>query len=198
MFFSQSKTPNAVDIPFNWVADYFDGTYLSEYNFSSHVKNNFYAVNQDNTIRFGLFGQGMKFFFENIDGSFSLNGKRLDIAYEVDGKSYLLTNNSNKKDFITYKQAFTEFNNQNGLQKSNLSSINFGYKTKYKKDGMELFFQPVVSLPFNSSAYMEIKLTSNRNLGGELVFIYRGKEVERFNAPLEENVSGQLNWTIKQ
>lgn len=197
MIFSQSQVPNAIDIPFNWVADYFDGTYLSEYNFANHVKNDFYSINQNNTIRFGLFGQRMKFYFENIDGSFSLNGRRLDVAYEVDGKTYLLTNNTNKKDFITYKQAYTEFNKRSGLQRSNIESVNFGYKTLYKRDDTEFFFQPVVSLPFNANAYIEVKLTSNKSLNGEIVFIYRGKEAERFHAPLEANVSGQINWTVK-
>lgn len=197
MIFSQSQIQSAVNIPFNWVADYFDGTYLSEYDFASNIPNNFYAINQNNTIRFGLIGQRMKFFFENIDGSFSLNGRRVDVAYEVDGKRYLLTNSTNKKDFITYKQAHTEYNQRNGIQRSNIEAISFGYKTICKNDDIEFFFQPVVSLPFNSNAYMEVKLTSNVSLNGELIFIARGKEVERFHAPLEANVSGQINWTIK-
>jgi hypothetical protein len=197
MIFSQSRIPNAANIPFNWVADYFDGTYLSEYDFASHHPNNFYSIKQHNTIRFGLVGQQMRFFFENIDGAFSLNGRRVDVAYEIDGKSYLLTNNTNKKDFITYKQAYTGFSHTSGVQRSNLESISFGYKTTYKRDNIELFFQPVVTLPFNDNAFMEIKLTSNKTLNGELVFITRGKEVERFHAPLEANVSGQINWTVK-
>lgn len=197
MFFSQSQIPNALKIPFNWVADYFDGTYLSEYNFANDVPNDFHSINQSETIRFGLFGQQKKFYFENIDGSFSLNGRRVDVAYEANGETYFLTNNMSKKDFITYKQAYTEFNKRSGLQRSNIESINFGYKTVYKKNDVEFFFQPVVSLPFNASVYMEVKITSNQTLNGEIVFIYRGKEVERFHAPLEANVSGQINWTVK-
>ena len=155
MILTQNQTPNALKIPFNWVADYFDGTYLSEYNFSNGQSNNFYSIKQSQTIRFGLIGQGMKFFFENVDGSFHLNGRRIDIAYEVDGKQFLLTNNIYKKDFITYKQAHTNFNNRNGIQASSLDSINFGYKTIYKKDDIEMFFQPIVSLPFNSRVFMD-------------------------------------------
>ncbi|MGG0667636.1 hypothetical protein ABE073_03815 [Lederbergia citrisecunda] len=197
MIFTKSQIPNALKIPFNWVADYFDGTYLSEYNFSNGQPNSFYSIKQTQAIRFGLIGQGMKFFFESSDGSFNLNGRRIDIAYEVDGKQYFLTNNALKKDFITYKQAHTNFNNKSGIQRSNLDSIDFGYKALYKKDDIEMFFQPIVSLPFNSSVCMEVKLTSDRNLNGDIVFYSRNKEVQRFHAPLEAYVSGQINWTVK-
>ncbi|MEK4025529.1 hypothetical protein [Sporosarcina sp. FSL W7-1283] len=197
MIFNNNKAPQAINIPFNWVADYFDGSYLSEYDFQSHKPNNFYTVKQDFTLRFGLIGQGMKMYFDNTDGSFHLNGRKVDIVYEFEGKQYVLTCNNEKKDFITYKQAFTEYNNREGRQRSNIESINFGYKTVYKKDDIEMFFQPVVSLPFDSKAFIEIKLTSNKEMNGELVFISRRKEIERFKAPLQVNTSGNMKWTIK-
>lgn len=197
MIFAQNQTPNAIKLPFNWVADYFDGTHLSEYNFYNGQANSFYSINQSQVIRFGLIGQGMKFFFENIDGSFHLSGRRIDVAYEINGKQLFLTNNTSKKDFITYKQAHTNFNNKSGIQRSNIESINFGYKTVYQKDDITLFFQPIVSLPFYSSVFMAVKLTSNKNLNGDIVFYSRNKEVERFHAPLEAYKSGQINWTVK-
>lgn len=197
MIFEKQPIPQAINIPFNWVADYYDGTFLSEYDFLSHNKNSFYAIKQSETIRFGLFGQNMRFFFENSDGSFMLNGRRVDIGYEIDGKLLMLTNNFNKKDFITYKEAFTDFKGEEGTQRTNLNSINFGYKTVYERDGYIINFQPVVSLPVGESVYIEVKMTSNTSLNGDLVFFTRGKEAERFRAPLEKGVSGQMNWTVK-
>ncbi|QJI52478.1 hypothetical protein [Psychrobacillus phage Perkons] len=197
MIFMKNQVPQAIRLPFNWVADYFDGTYLSEYDLLSHQGNSFYSIKQNETVRFGLFGQGIKFYFENSDGSFYLNGKRVEVMYEVDGKQYHLTTNFNRKDFITYKQAYTNYSSGQGVQKSNIESINFGYKTNYKNEDVEFNFQPVVSLQFGKSAYMEIKLTCNQSLDGELIFKSSGRELERFHAPLEAGVSGQMNWTIK-
>jgi len=198
MFFNQLILPKSIKLPFNWVADYFDGNFLSEYDLQTHKENKFYSINQANTIRFGLFGQNMKFFYEAIDGSFFLNGKRLEIMFhEKDGQIHNLTNNPNQKDIITYKEAHTDFSNKQGLQRTNTTSINFGYKTVYIKDDLILNFQPVVSLPFTDSAFIEIKLTSNKSIDGELVFYCKGKEVERFQTPLVQSLSGQINWTIK-
>lgn len=197
MIFNGKINPQAIDIPFNWNADYFDGTHLSEYDLATHKANSFYSIKQNETLRFGLYGQNMKFYFENSDGSFFLNGKRIDIAYEADGNTHLLTNNFNTKDFITYKEAYSDFNGKSGEQKSSISSINFGYKTIYERENINLHFQPVVSIPLGSSVFMEAKLTSDINLNGDIIFIRNGKEIERFHAPLEANVSGQINWTVK-
>lgn len=198
MFFNQPTIPQSIRLPFNWVADYFDGTYLTEIDLLTHKENKFYSINQANTIRFGLFGQNMRFFYEAMDGSFFLNGKRLEIMFhEKNGQIHNLTNNPNQKDIITYKEAHTDFSNRQGLQRTSTTSINFGYKTIYIKDDLILNFQPVVSLPFNKTSFIEIKLTSNKSLDGDLVFYCKGKEVERFNISLAQGMSGQINWTIK-
>lgn len=198
MLFSQHLVPKSIKLPFNWCADYFDGTYLTEYDLQTHQPNNFYTINQQNTIKFGLFGQNMKFYYETFNGIFILNDKKLKIIYQEDnGKIHELTNNSNKKDIITYKEAFADFNHQNGIQKSNTTSINFGYKTIYKNEDLELNFQPIISLPFNQSAFLEIKLTSNKTLNGQLIFYSNGYKVERIDAPMEQGYSYQTKWTIK-
>lgn len=197
MIFEKQPTPQSINIGFNWVADYFDGSYLSEYSLDSYRSNSFYSINQNNTIRFGLFGQNMKLFFENSDGSFMLNGRRVDIGYEVDEKLHMLTNNFNRKDFITYKEASVNFNSQSGTQKAQIQSFNFGYKTLYEKDNFKVNFQSVVSVPVSKSVFIEVKLTSSSSVSGDLIFFTRGKEVERFHAPLEKGVSGEISWTVK-
>lgn len=197
MLFEGKNIPQAIKIPFNWCADYFDGTSFTEYDLRTHAPNNFYAIKQNETAKFGLFGQGMKMFFNMSDGSFMLNGRRVDIGYETDGKLYMLTSNFNNKDLITYKEAHTQYNNREGNQRSHINSINFGYKTLYQRDNIQFNFQAIVSLPAGESAFIEVKLTSNTDLNGELVFYTRNQERERFLAPLEKKVSGQIRWTIK-
>lgn len=198
MLFTNAGNIQAISIPFNWNADYANGKNYAEYNLLTHEKNDFYLIQKNQVVRFGLFGQGMKFFFEMSDGSFNANGRRIEIEYEDEnGEIYHLTTNFANKDLITYKEAYADYSNVQGVQKSNLKSINFGYKTVYKKDETQLFFQPVISLPFNESAFIEVKITSNKEMNGHLIFKSRGVEVERFKAPLEANRAGQINWTIK-
>lgn len=198
MLFSTVNNLQAIGYPLNWNADYSNGTNYSEYDLHTHKKNDFYLIRRNEVIRFGLFGLGMKFFFEMSSGVFNLRGRRVEIEYhDNNGEVYYLTNNYNRKDLITYKEAHTDFSNQQGLQRSHIKSINFGYKTMFVKDDLEIFFQPVVALPLNQSMYIEVKLTSNKKLDGHLVFKVKGVESERFYAPLEPMVSGQINWTVK-
>ncbi|MDD1502589.1 hypothetical protein PVA17_07385 [Lysinibacillus sp. CNPSo 3705] len=198
MLFADSKNVQAIGLPFNWNADYANGKNYAEYDLLTHKKNDFYLVQKNQVVRFGLFGQGMKFFFEMSDGSFNLMRRRIEVEYiDENGKTYHLTTNFENKDLITYKEAYADYSNAQGVQRSNIKSINFGYKTIYKKDDVQLFFQPVVSLPFNESAFIEVKLTSNKDMNGYLAFKSGGIEVERFYAPLEANRAGQINWVIK-
>ncbi|OXS74293.1 hypothetical protein B1B04_09200 [Lysinibacillus sp. KCTC 33748] len=197
--FANARSNQAIGIPFNWNADYANGKNYAEYDLLTHKKNDFYLIQKNQVIRFGLFGQGMKLFFEMCDGSFNLNGRRIEIEYiDENSEVYHLTTNFEDKDLITYKEAYADYNNVQGIQKSNIKSINFGYKTTYKKDDTQFFFQSVVSLPLeNESPFIELKLTSNKSMNGHLVFKSRGIEIERFYAPLEANRTGQINWTIK-
>ncbi len=198
MLFTNSGNLQAIGLPFNWNADYANGKNYSEYDLVTHKKNDFYLIQRNQVVRFGLFGQNMKMFFENVDGSFNFNGKRIEIEYHRDnGEIYHLTTNFNKKDLITYKEAYTDYNNVQGAQRSHIKSINFGYKTNYEKDDVKLFFQPIVSIPVGESSFIETKITSNVDMEGHLVFKVRGIEAERFEAPLEALKAGQINWTIK-
>src|SRR5690625_356635 len=131
MIFSQNNIPQAINIPFNWVADYFNGESLTEYDLVTHKPNSFYSIRQNETLRFGLIGNGMKLYFETTDGHFHLKDRRVDIEYiNDDGTVFYLTNNPNKKDFITYKQAYTDLDRNTIIQHTNIESINFGYKTR--------------------------------------------------------------------
>lgn len=201
MLFGTATNYKAIDIPFNWNAEYANGKNITEYDFETHKKRDFYMIDKTQVVRFGLFGQNMKFYFEMCDGSFNLRGRRIDMEYHLadgSGRVIGLTSNFNKKDIITYKEAYTDLNmRKQGVQQSNLKSINFGYKTNLNKHDINLFFKPIMSLPFNDSALMEIGFTSDKNIDGYLVFKSRGVEVERFYVPLEENRAIQFNWVIK-
>lgn len=196
MIFNNNSNLEAKAYPFNWGVEYKDGTHQTEFNFDTGEKNDFYSIQQHKISRFGLFGQGMEFYYSE-DGGIYLNGRRIDVEYHVDGQVYCLTNNK-EKDCITYKQAFSNYNNVQGEQRSFIESINFGYKTLIThEDGIQFYFQPIVALPIGKKVYMEIKMTSNRSVNGELVFKGDGEVIEKFEAPLEINKSGVLHWTVK-
>ena len=200
MLFTNAGSTQAIGIPFNWNAEYANGKDYAEFDLLTHKQNDFYLIQRNQVIRFGLFGQGMKLFFEMSDGSFNLNGRRIEIEYiDENSEVYHLTTNFADKDLITYKEAYADYNNVQGIQQSSIKSINFGYKTKYEKEEVQLFFQPIVSLPLENgeSPFIEIKMTSNKPMNGHLVLKSRGIEIERFSAPLEVNRAGQINWTIK-
>lgn len=198
MLFSTAGNCQAVEIPFNWNADYANGKNVTEYDLFNHKKRDFYMIDRNQVIRFGLFGHNMKFFFEMYDGSFNLRGHRIEMEYHTnDGEILHLTSNFENKDIITYKEAFTDLSNTQGVQRSNLKSINFGYKTFYKKDDIEIFFKPVVSLPVYESPYIEVKITSNKDLNGYLVVKGRGEEIQKIEMPITVGKGTQVNWTIK-
>lgn len=197
--FGTSKNALPLEIPYNWNADYRDGSSVTEYD-EQGKKRDFYEIDRSKVLRFGLFGANEKHYFEMTDGSFNINGKRIDMEYILpDGNVIGLSSNFEEKDIITYKEAYTDLNLKvQGVQKSNLKSINFGYKTRICKniDGTEiiLFFQPVMSLG-NGEPCIELKITSSEDLDGYLVFKQRGREVGAFNIPLKKDRAGQ--WMIR-
>lgn len=199
MIFKHSINYDAYYFPFNWGAEYVDGTYLTEFDLHNHEKNDFYDIDQPNLNRFGLFGCGMKFYY-NMDGSFNLAGQHIEIEYHLEDKIYYLTTAFEKKDCITYKQNELVFNPDINLQFDEMISIDFGYKTLLNYDGTQFFFQPIVKLPVNKEdgkVEIEVKITSNLDLDGQIVFKNKGKIMDSSDCPLIRNHSTTVNWTVR-
>ena len=51
--------------PFAWVAEYINGTYLSEFDYITKQENNFYDIDRNSLVRFGLVGDGVSAYFED-------------------------------------------------------------------------------------------------------------------------------------
>lgn len=196
MIFYDSKPIESFHLPFNWGADYNDNTYITEFDLNTKEKNDFYSIEQNKIVRFGLFGCGMKMFYDR-DGGININGKRIDIEYHTDNEIFLLTCQDSQKDCITYKQAYIKPDRSKSVQDTKIESINFGYKTLLNINETQFYFQPIVSIPMEGVAEIDIKLTSNKNLDGKLVF--RGDKgiIDIFEAPLQINHAGTMRWTIQ-
>lgn len=200
------ETTNAVSPAsyqdFAWLAEYLDGSSLCEFNPITKEKNDYYMINRKFVKKFGLIGHGVKMFFETETGLFSLNNLQLLLSYKVNDKDYPLTGygNGDYTDIITYKDAYTDANIINPSHQfvSHIHQYNFGFKKKLSfADGSEFALQIVCCIPYNSNAYLEIKIVPNQDLDGELYIKKIGKIAETIHAPLKSDHAGICEWIIK-
>lgn len=196
MIFDNRENLEAKSIPFNWGVDYLDGTFLKEYKDDEEGRNDYYSIRVYMIDRFGIFGSGHKYFYTR-DGAFYFDGKRLDIEYHTDGKILGMTSRYENKDCITYKDAHVKRNPSKEVQDTIVDAINFGYKTLYDFDGLQVYFQAIVKVAIDGSMEMQIKSTANMNKEGILVFKDKDEILGSFNFPLMMNHSSNINWTMK-
>lgn len=194
MKFGNTKDFKAVQYPFNWLAQYNDNTSLVEFK-DGVIKNDFYAIEQWKLEKFGLVGNGLEFYFGDT-GKFYLKDRPIEIYYKVNDVEYELTN-CKDKDIISYKQAYSFFRGKTGAGLSGIESIHFGYKSILEFDDIQIYFSPIVALPMKGKAYFDIKLTSNKNLKGELIFKSNDKLVDSNLVELEINKKDNIQWIIK-
>jgi hypothetical protein len=198
MIFKDSTQYDSYYFPFNWGAEYFDGTYLTEFDLQNYTKNDFYSIEQNKINRFGVYGCGMKFYY-NVDGSFNLNGQRIEVELHLNDKIYNLTSSSSQKDCITYKNKQMWFHSDFSVQSDEMVSIDFGYKTLLNYDGIQFFFQPIVKLPVNQErgkVEIEMKITSNIEGIGKIVIKNKHGAVDSEECPLELNRSTVIDWIV--
>jgi hypothetical protein len=187
---------------FIWVADYYDGTYLSEFDFTTFKSNNFYGINKEKLIRFGLIGQGTQFYFDVGNGVFTLDKHRISVSYRTKDNEYPLTGRTLVyNDIITYKNAVADANIFNRSEKSELKSFitqySIGYKKRMDLSGANINFYCLFCLPYRDSMHMKIKISSDIDLDGYLVFRRNGKIVDEVYSPLLEKRTGMIDWNIK-
>lgn len=205
MLFRESNgyAPHGVQ-DFVWVADYIDNRFLTEFDYKTLEKKDFYMIERNMLSKFGLIGQGAKLYFDVNTGTLNLNNSVLNISYSTSEREYHLTGTNLYglyNDIITYKDAYTDadLNNPRGQFASHIHQFNFGFKKKFKfEDGVEMNLQIIVCLPYNKPAYVEIKVVSNKDLNdGEIYMKVAGRMTERIEAPLSKDYAGICQWAIK-
>lgn len=186
---------------FIWIAEYADGTHLSEYDLDSCKPNSFYTIDKSKIIKFGLIGEGSQAYFDVGNGVFTLNNHRITISYEADGVEYPLTGRAMiYNDIITYKDAVSDaspFARGSGAFTNSILQYNVGYKKKMELLGVNIGFQCVLGIPLNDSAFMQVKINSDQDLDGKLIIRRNGTIVDQIYSPLKEGLSGMINWTIR-
>ncbi|RJE90655.1 hypothetical protein D3P07_00660 [Paenibacillus sp. 1011MAR3C5] len=200
---NRSMTNSPVDFQdFSWIVEYSDGTHLAEFDFESKKPNNFYAIDKSKAIRFGLIGNNSQAYFDIGNGIFTVNNHRFTVSYEANNIEYPLTGRSLiYNDLITYKDAVSDasvFSRKNrGRFNDTITQYNFGYKKKMELLDVNIYYQCVLSLPINGTAFFQIKISSDKDLNGKLIFRRNGKIVDAIEAPLLQDMSGNMNWTLK-
>ncbi|WP_230193262.1 hypothetical protein [Paenibacillus sp. CECT 9249] len=190
------------DQSFIWIAEYYDNTFLSEYDFQTKRKNDFYAIDKNRLTKFGLIGEGSQVFFEVGNGIFDINGHRLMLTYQSDHKEYPLTGRALVyNDIITYKLAASDaklfMRHNNGRFTDTVLAYNVGYKKKMRLLDANIDYQCILAIPFDDAAYLQIKITSDQNMDGKILIRRNGLIVDEIHAPLKAGHSGQVNWVIR-
>lgn len=179
-----------------WVAEYADGTHLAEFDLSTHEENWFRDIEKEKLIEFGLIGCGHKMYFEVIGGRFHMTGRTIAFEYKIGEISYPLSGLwESYSDIISYKDAASTLNPNGGVA-NQITQYNFGYKKQLKINGVNVKFQAVCHLPYDAPIRFHFRLVSDSELNGQLVIVKDNWHTETFDAPLKENVGGELNWIL--
>lgn len=185
---------------FIWAADYISGKHLIEFE-PNGKENSFYMIDRNSLLRFGLIGCGHKMYFDSINGVFTISGRKIEMEYiDENGNVYNLTNcpGTYYNDILQFKSAESNFNPMDISRKvrTNINEFNFGYKQKLVFNDINFNLKVICKIPYNSPIYLEITLTSNKNLNGRLVLRRNGQAIDAIKAPLKEGMKGTLNWDI--
>jgi len=196
--YNRSPVPQS----FIWVADYYDNTYLSEFDLNTKEPKSFYDINRNKLVQFGLIGEGSQVYFDVANGTFNINGHRITISYATENFEYPLTGRAVLyNDVITFKEAVSDADiftrSSDGRFSHFISSFNVGYKKQMELEDVDINFQAILTVPLNAPSYMQIKICSNKDLDGELIIRLNGLISEKIHAPLKENMAGMINWEIK-
>ncbi|MDK8179407.1 hypothetical protein [Paenibacillus sp. UMB4589-SE434] len=196
-------TYSPVPQSFIWIAEYYDGTHLAEYNLTTHQSNSFYHIQRDKLIRFGLIGEGSQVYINVADGTFTLNDHRLTISYEADGVEFPLTGRTFLyNDIISYKDAVADAcmlgtNQNHGMFEQTIVQYNMGYKKTMQLLDVNIHFQCVLGVPYQDASFLQIKITTDKDLDGKLIIRRNGFKIDTIQAPLKCGAAGTINWEIR-
>lgn len=199
---NRQYTRSPVPQKYIWVADYYDGTNLTEYDFQTKKSNDFYAIDREKLISYGIIGQGSQLYYNVANGVFHINQDRFSISYTVEDEEFPLSGRAFLyNDLIQYKNgsSYANLNTRvkEGKFKNSIDCFNFGYKKSMNLNDVSINYQCIFSLPDEDISYFQIKVTSDKDLDGHLIIRKNGLIVDEIIAPLKANHSGNINWELR-
>ena len=202
MRFEDIKKPDMIAQKHIWVAEE-QGRILAEFDLKTGKPNNFYSIDKDKLNRFGLANKDSINYIKCENGAFVLNGNVYTFSYFVPktGDIYHLTDFAHpSRDIITYKKAYAELDiskKSGTAETTNILGYYFGYKNSFTINGILFRFKPIVTYYIDQKDCIDIYLSSDHELKGELIFYKNSIEVDRMFAPLREGKTGNVKWIIK-
>ena len=188
---------------FIWVAEYYDGNYLCEYNLNDKKSNDYYSIDRTKLVKFGLIGMGSQMYFDVANGIFNINNNRIQVSYVVNKEEYPLTGRTFLyNDIIQYKEAYGDMRlsptSTGGALKNNIASQSVGYKKSMFLVDANIHFKNILHIPQdkNVAPYLEIKISSDKDMDGQLVFRVNGMIANKVHAPLVKDKAGVYNWQL--
>jgi hypothetical protein len=188
---------------FIWMAAYMDGTYLSEYDFDTKQKNDFYTVNKSSLIRFGLIGHGMNLYFEVYGGEYKLAGRMIEVFYKdrKTNEEFPLTGHalSPYNNICQCKHGESAINRNliQGFANGEIVQFDFGYTKNLSVNGVNFIFKTICCVPFGRNFYLNIELTADKDFEDGLIIVRKnGTQLFELDAPLEKGVACSGNFIV--
>ena len=196
--YNRSPVPQA----YIWVADYYDGTHLAEFDLETKKPNNYYSIDKDKLIGFGIIGQGSQLYFNVANGVFHVNNDKFSISYVANDIEYPLTGRTFLyNDIDQYKNASSDAKlnsrDKEGKFTNTIDCFNFGYKKNMTLNDTYIQFESTLSLPNKNIPYLQISITSDQDLNGQLIIRKNGLMIDQFPAPLKANHAGIIHWELR-
>lgn len=191
------------DQDFIWIASYMDGTYLTEYSFDTKIKNNFYDINKNSLIRFGLIGHGMNLYFEVYGGEYKLAGRMIEVFYKdrKTNEDYPLTGHAlspyNNIDQRKHGESAIDRSLVQGFSNGEIKQFDFGYTKNLLVKDVNFIFKTTCCLPYGQNFYLNIELTADRDFeDGMIVIRKNGTQLFELDAPLEKDTACSGNFIL--
>lgn len=191
-----------VEQEFIWHAEYEDQTSLTEYDFETKIENSFNDIKKDSLVRFGLVGQGQRYYFEVNGGIFKIAGKMYEFSYVENDREHALTGQQYKyNDIASFKNAemYIDPISLETVVDATITDYTFGYKSviEDKENNLRMHFKALCTISYDNPMYMNVRLVPSRDCDGELIIKRNGQIVDRIPSEFKKNVARELNWIIQ-
>lgn len=204
MFRKKIKSPVKQEII--WLAEYADGTYLTEFDLNTQKPNKLDMIRKTDIIRFGLVGIDVPVYYEVYGGYFNVAGRGIQVRYEEDGKEYyLIGQNKPYNNFLSIKRGESVLNFGDltrdvvawGKNAGQIIEHTFGYRENLEVNGVKFIFEALCTIPYQKPVFMTFKLIADKDMDGKLVIMRNGKDFTSIEAPLKVGELGETSWMVR-
>jgi hypothetical protein len=168
--------------PFIWFAKAEDDSILTEFE-EDGKENEWNSINRKTLKEFGLFGRGVKLYYNINDGIIHIDNRTIEFYFEDENKSIIKLSGRNDikyNDIVQFKHAYWDFDKKLGLQTHIIDAFHFGYKCAIPVKNSNIYFQFLFRMPMGQPIKLGFRFAPEfpLNLTGKLHVIIDGEEDE--------------------